>query len=126
MSLKTWKDEFYHVDADSKIIVDDWFATTHSLQKWRGLRFENLRKHGLIAGFDYIYDPDTGEPFYIGGESCALCKFHITCGNCVLAKYLGKRCDEDNTMPYVVWLDIDDPEPMILALEEIIKQHEGH
>lgn len=122
MSLQSWKDEFYHVEADSKLIVDDLSATTHSLQKWRGLRYENLRKHGLFSGFDFIYDPDTSECLYIDGGTCALCRFYCYCGSCVLKHHLGSRCDEDNTMPYVIWLDIDDPEPMIAALEAVETQ----
>ncbi len=82
MSVKTWKDEFYPTPADSTTPEE---AIAHSLQKWIGLRRENLEKHKVkileyaVVGegrqhFEVIQPKDKVE---INSDTCALCHhFH--------------------------------------------------
>ncbi len=79
MSMETWKQEFYPVEANS----DEAQArpVTHSLRKWIGLRQENLNRHGLyLDGID-VYEKEKDrdnldeEPdLVVGATSCALCQ----------------------------------------------------
>lgn len=87
MSEQSWKDEFYPIEA-TEVEVDDLEAVNHSLQKWIGLRKENLQKHEI------------NEPLIaIGSQSCALCHQYIVknddCIGCPLFRariYI--QCDE--------------------------------
>lgn len=45
MSLQSWQDEFYPVEADQPQTQLD--AARHSLQKWQGVMKKNLKRHGL-------------------------------------------------------------------------------
>jgi len=45
MSLKTWKEEFYPVEAEDAA-SNPIEATKHSIQKWKGAMAESLEKHG--------------------------------------------------------------------------------
>ena len=112
MSLNTWKEEFYPVKADDKKAQRSWMsAVKHSLQKWKGLRAENLKKHECYAP-------------RVDSESCALCRrvsmIHgsIICQACPLFRHLGNPCDSGGMAPFMKFIYDDDPEPMIKALEE--------
>jgi hypothetical protein len=110
MSEETWLKEFYPVHANK---VPEKKAIKHSLQKWYGLRQENLKKHG-------IHYP----PIEINGSSCALCKqyFNAGCVKCPLAQFNGRQCDESDGENFSLFFAYDwqdDPEPMIAALEAI-------
>lgn len=109
MSEQTWMKEFYPVDA-CDVPADK--AIKHSLVKWRGLRKESLRKHGL-----------TQPPIEVNDESCALCKNYILevsdCSDCPLKQFLGNRCDYSDYSVFIKYLDYENPEPMIAALEAI-------
>lgn len=118
MSEQTWFKEFYPIDAGD---VPASKAIKHSLVKWRGLRKESLRKHGL-----------TKPPIEVNDESCALCKNYISpsdfwdevdfltnCSDCPLKQFLGKRCDYSDNSVFIKYLDYGNPEPMIAALEVI-------
>jgi hypothetical protein len=123
VSLKTWKDEFYPVEADKTEPGIE--AIEHSLRKWRGLRAENLAKHDCGESRGTIYDGI--RVFDVNNMSCALC-FHAAewngmlgsgdCDDCPLRDYLGRSCDEslEEPMPYVVYRRNGDVEPMIEAL----------
>lgn len=116
MSLETWKAEFYPVEA---ISVPEDQAVEHSLQKWYGLRKENLKRHGVRHTGVNITD-DAGKQLAINGHSCALCRHHPECTGCPLVRVHGVPCDEDGDMPlspYVRFIDAGDPEPMIEILE---------
>lgn len=123
MSLKTWKEEFYPCDADS----DEATAApvAHSLMKWEGLQVRNLKRHGLKTnGWANLVDPKSLEVFIIDGSSCALCELYYDddeCEKCPLAKVIGGRCDVNG--PYTDWVAGADPEPMIAALEKVLKVH---
>ena len=133
MSLKTWKEEFYPVEADSpEAQASTRAAIEHSLRKWRGLRPEALRKHEVRLEGPYnkeIVD-NTGDRiddrFGISGYSCALChmaEFYI-CDDCPLVKVSGVACDHaeniDEVSAWEVYIHTADPEPMIAQLEKAL------
>lgn len=91
MSLITWKEEFYPIPASHYM---PWESTCqHSLQKWIGLRPENLQKHNVaLRPYQlsnprppvYLVDVDieklkhdkldyNWDILEINGSSCALC-----------------------------------------------------
>jgi hypothetical protein len=151
MSLKSWLDEFYPIAASET--MNALQAAEHSLQKWRGLRASNLKRHGLrrtVGVFKSI--TDNASVFRIDGLSCALCEFsrragnnhgEIDCGMCPLADVReGFSCEDpiefskgkDEVHDPYNWafpLDVEDkirPEPMIAWLEktvEALKRDEG-
>jgi len=117
MTIATWKEEFYPLDARS---IKEEDALSHSIRKWKGLRMENLKRHGLWRAWRKIYDDK--EELAIDGDTCALCVHYIgddECKECPLFKYLGRKCDEDEG-PYSEFATkaYGDPEPMIAALEK--------
>jgi len=125
MSLKSWKAEFYTIDAKN---VSEENAVAHSLQKWIGLRPENLNKHEVSFLANNVIGDDSNI-LDIDGESCALCVHHVHhvvaqnhCKECPLLVYLGKTCDGEPDSPYGYWLDTADPEPMISALSALCEQ----
>lgn len=127
MSLKTWKEEFYPIDAE---YVSEEDAVEHSLRKWIGLRKENLDKHRISTGWTGISDGD--EDVYIDSSTCALCQRYFDdeavneCASCPLFDLLGKRCDNGDDSPFVIWGEYENPEPMIAALEQLVKHNGEH
>ncbi len=128
MSLQSWKEEFYPIAA-REAATDDATALAHSLQKWTGLRPENLQKHGMQqAGYSIT---DGMEGLCIDGNSCALCRFHDPdslgepegCKDCPLYQVWGCSCDpygEETYGPYRQFILLGDPEPMIDLIQEAI------
>lgn len=133
MTLKSWKDEFYPKEAHETSKEE---AVDHCLNKWKGLRAKNLKKHGLIAeAYNHIEEKNgiSHSRFYIDGDTCALC-FHYYDEN--LKPYLCKECPlfivrgnftcdkslpEEETAPYQQWGETRDPEPMIKWLKKAKK-----
>lgn len=126
MSLESWKAEFYPVSA--KTPRSDVARLRHSIRKWVGLRKANLKKHECHKDEfdDSLWDTGDGH-FSVDTTSCALCEKYFDhayeddgqCRGCPLKNTLGVRCDnleDKQTMPYTVWLDTGNPEPMIKAL----------
>ena len=122
MSYESWQDEFYPVPANE---VPEGKALAHSLQKWIGLRQENLEKHGvtLSPGFRMVHEPGHADGLGIDDESCALCAYYATkdldgeavCDECPIKKHTGQACGWTGS----AWLDFamfGNPEPMIEAL----------
>lgn len=132
MSLQTWIEEFYPVDAQAVANTNDVMAMVeHSIKKWEGLRLENLMKHKVILASDGVYDSydnifTTGPGFRFSGESCALCRqfcnygnpktFDIRCSRCPLQQTLHERCDVGRSSPWLQWVMQGNPEPMIASL----------
>jgi hypothetical protein len=124
MTLQTWKEEFYPIDAK---YVSKEDAVEHSLRKWIGLRAENLSKHGVNATYSRVYDGDgvcgEDEMMYIDDESCALCVHYIEneCSACPLFGLLGRSCDKGDEIisEYASFVRFGNPEPMITALERL-------
>lgn len=124
MTIKTWKEEFYPVDASE--VSTKRGAILHSIRKWKGLLPENLERHGIRHGdIPYNIVDKFGETFDIDIESCALCTLYYDYDNCVrcpLAHTLGKRCDDGRTSPFNTWIRRGVPESMIMALEKTLLQ----
>lgn len=131
MSLETWKEEFYPIEAD-KSVGSQLEAVEHSLRKWRGLDADTLKRHGLRQAY-YNLEEDRGGKFHIDYTSCALCRLvnatEDGCYECPLyAVRGGVPCDvimvdEDENLletfsPYVKWTRFNDPAPMLEWLEK--------
>lgn len=120
MSLETWKDEFYPVEALAVLKKD---AVEHSLRKWRGLRAANRAKHGVVLEACGIVRGDDGAGLVIASSTCALCMWYSDsvgyCRRCPIVKCNGCGCDGDGS-PYVEFLGRGDPEPMIALLEKTL------
>lgn len=129
MSLQTWKDEFYPKPAHQ---VPESEALQHSLQKWIGLRSENLNKHKLKHSLGIITD-SSKEQLFIDSTSCALCSHYLDkdgedeCPKCPLTLKRGFACDDGDNPPYLSLTCDNDPEPMInliqLAISESVRRH---
>ena len=122
MSLQTWMDEYYPVPAEQ---ATSGQAAEHPLKKWRGLELPILEKHGLKIEDVFITDGENS--LGIDQNSCALCQQYLEeysggnpCIKCPLYRYLGQSCDSFNE-PYDDWVNYEDPEPMIRALEAAVK-----
>lgn len=124
MSDATWEEEFYPIDASEwngnakDSLHNQIGATKHSLQKWKGLRKENLEKHKLEEA-----------PISVSSSTCALCQLadiedRGDCDTCPLFRCRGDvSCDNETEnechSPYRAYVDVSpsDPEPMIRELE---------
>jgi hypothetical protein len=145
MSLKTWMEEFYPVEASE---THEEEALSHSLQKWEGLRQASLDKHGChLSSMGSVTD-DEVHFLAIDASSCALCEHHYNeptedaydydgnpnferCSTCPLALARGgvpcdaKNGSEENS-PWGAWRHRGyNPEPMIhwlsLAAKEVVR-----
>jgi len=145
MSLTTWKQEFYSIEASDlvKSNSNDLVAIVkHSLRKWKGLRSKNLRKHRLVynPNIKSIQEEGTKNTFTISMHSCSLCKYagiqagvkvletpywKSICGFCPLYKVRANvPCDRisyTQTSPWGIFVLKGDPEPMIRDLKETLK-----
>ena len=115
-------------------------AVEHSIIKWIGLRQENLDKHQLRPSDDnYCIDGPaiTGSLVYdeieIDAGTCALCVQNSSqCESCPIVRATGATCHwrtfartmvkpppeaQEKLSPYFVWLNRQNPEPMIRLLE---------
>ena len=114
MSAKTWRKEFYAVDAEN---VSTAKAGAHCLKKWLGLLPGSLKRHKLSA-----------PPIDIDASTCAYCMHYVRidcaveCVQCPLHKVLGNDSDRsrDGNSPYCLYRIEGNPLPMIGALREAI------
>lgn len=126
MSYKTWKAEFYPVEA---VDYPEDQAIEHSLQKWTGLLPENLRKHDIILDGRYVGEYTDYELLcvnFAAGEyddegNCVVRE----CERCPLSQYLGRPCDESDNSPYKKFIDDGNPIPMIDALKAAKEKQDG-
>lgn len=114
MSLKSWRAEFYPVDATEVSTKD---ALEHSIQKWKGLLPANLEKHYVIHYDNEVVDP-SGDSLDIDSTSCALCHHwwdgHFYCPQCPLVKAGFRCCNLQGS----AWRErYDNPERMVSELE---------
>jgi hypothetical protein len=132
MSLKTWKKEFYPVEADEGIDEKTWEqCLDESLLKWQGILPENVEKHELNTRHHVVYEGESAfgpKAFRFSGTTCALCAKDQTtdtqlCKGCPLYKSRGDvACDHETNdeedsgeeSPY----HHTNPKKMIEALEE--------
>ena len=138
MSIETWKQEFYSVEASVAGKSTDVEMLEHSIKKWGGLQTENLERHDLRASatfYSRIEDVEGGS-FHIDSASCSLCIRYLFsngandrgCVNCPLSKIRGNvacdvdaDADGDDPSPFDAWRDRADPEPMLTWLREAMK-----
>lgn len=128
MSLKSWKEEFYPIAA-SEVAREQ--AVQHSLQKWIGLRPENLKLHGVelqTSSFPpTLTSAHDSDALQIFSKSCALCKYYAQndgCEGCPL------QVANDETMcdatrgesPWFDFVEREDPERMISLLEKALRE----
>jgi hypothetical protein len=133
MSLKSWKEEFYYVEA--KDCPPEW-AIRHAIRKWVGLRPANMAKHGLVhVSRGIIKDPETDETMMIDAGSCSLCHLHMAktnCRRCPLYLEAGGVACDSRGAPYALYAgstflvcdktqDRVVVEPMIAALKRAAK-----
>ena len=136
MSLESWKEEFYPVDAE-EVGVED--AIWHSLNKW--IKPENLAKHGLEMAdpaktWSTIWQiDDHSQRMNVSGDECALCACYHgdednddePCLNCPLAITRGGvPCDDsqedEEHSPWKEWSSYRNPQPMIFWLTKTKEQ----
>ncbi len=139
MSVRSWCKEFYPV-TPHLVSVED--AAEHSLQKFIGLREENLLKHDVIKHGNLVvydnykkkynmpreeYSDNNRDNVRINASSCALCYHHANkdvlvdyCEACPIYSYkksLGYDCiSEACHMEYLVWYNRLGPDQMIELL----------
>ncbi len=119
MTLESWKSEFYPIEASE---VPESEAVAQSLQKWIGLRKENLDKHECFLDEFGVVDVN-GEYLMINADSCALCSYYqlAGCGICPLSE-AGYGCELYESPWDKFTEDNSNVEPMIAALTEISKK----
>lgn len=133
MSLITWKEEFYSRPLKKFTKVQ---AIEHSLKKWTGLLPKNIQKHELfLQNFTSLRGSENSS-LNIDCESCALCIKYLKdwedaevskCEVCPLYLTLGRSCDDRTNgggdSPYSLFIDNQDPTPMIKALKKCLKEN---
>ncbi len=122
MSLETWKEEFYQYDVYSEEAEES--PILHSLNKWKGLLPNNLKKHNVRIvqeNWDTVLKDENDEVFSVDAKTCALCQWSDGCDNCKLAEMRGGvPCDEfkedEDESPWSALKNRQDPRPMIQQL----------
>lgn len=137
MSLQTWKDEFYPIEATETLKEN---AVQHCLTKWQGLASENLAKHRVeLNNAAWVVDQKesaTMDRVVINGSTCALCHHYLIedsgyeesfCEMCPLYKARGdvacdKERDDEPAAPWYAFRD-DHPQvqPMIYWLHKAVE-----
>jgi hypothetical protein len=132
MSLDSWKKEHYPITAAEAAKLGDLGAARHSLRKWEGALKKNTKRHevefitGLHLYIENAVGAFSGKPLFFDNYSCALCSLFWDdsyCGDCPLAKTLGKSCDAGVDSPYYKAKQ-GDPLPMIRALRKTVARLE--
>ena len=124
MSFTTWKKEFYPTTAHSTKGAPVVDAINHSLQKWTGLRAENLAKHGLERVAGHVRKLDGATTYQVAqAPQCALCvKFarQDSCTTCPLATNKDPAPSYGCIDQWTEFAYAGNPEPMIAALTRAI------
>ncbi len=97
MSLRSWKTEFFPRPVQR---VPHSEVIPAALSKWRGLRKENLDRHGLLLVESVLSDGH--DSLIISNSTCTLC-YNYRCSECPIS------CKD----AYERFCDCGDPEPMI-------------
>ena len=122
MSIKSWKEKFYPVEASApKTMLD---ALKHALRKWKGLYPSILKEYGLKIGDETNLVGKDGT-FPLDTDTCAVCvAVEVKCKICPLYEVRGMKCDVPSTWdmpsPYSSLTEYGDPIPMIGLLHEAI------
>jgi len=122
MSLESWKNEFYPVEASKD--HSDIAAIEHAILKWTGYTEENLKKHELTSDGAVITDSDNNVVIF-ATNSCSLClKYWANdCDKCPLY-LIGESCisshHESNISPYRKTMNNSDPSYILDALKKAL------
>tara|TARA_Y100000034_G_scaffold6296_1_gene6940 strand:- start:88 stop:438 length:351 start_codon:yes stop_codon:yes gene_type:complete len=115
VSIKSWLEEF---------------GNQGDLQKWIGLRKENLKKHGLKRRDKKLYE--YGKPYAVYSittKTCDFCKKHYRrlnyglsdCSTCPLFKIRNAKCFKPrDDSPYAKYINKSNPEPMIELIRSVL------
>jgi len=135
MSIQTWLDDFYPVDAsDPSVQESELKAARHSLRKWRGLFPFNLEKHkvNIDIFFCILHDEKDDLEFNpISSASCALCHYNKfypdnsrdACDTCIVTRFdLG--CIEIDSA-YRTFTLTRNPDPMVEVLDKCVQYLES-
>jgi hypothetical protein len=132
MSIESWKQEFYPIEAIELVNdgASDIELIRHSLRKWKdGTSQKALLKHNVKYSACAIEDLDPKDTynrhFSFSGNTCTLCQKYIliekVCDNCPLRQYLGRPCDSGSTSkPNIYNSSRNDTSPMVEALENTL------
>lgn len=139
MSLQTWINEF--VPEPPHVPKTDLHRLKRDLNKWIGLRPDNLIKHAVVVKPRFKRVEDGVRPddyYYINGDSCSLCYQYykttasLSCKHCPLKEVRGVSCDNtlngEQISPYGMWIHNGNPEPMIYLIEKALEalEEEGY
>lgn len=133
MSLRTWKKEFYPKAPTKR--MTELQAIEHSLQKWKGLRKANLKKHGVFQDGANVWENGAfddwitanRDTFVFDSKSCALCVKHFlnpkesSCEKCPLAALHGGTTCMDMDSVYENSVENENPSSMIESLMKLQK-----
>lgn len=130
MSVVSWKQEFYPVDASQ---CKTWGeAVQHSILKWSGLRPEALENHEVRLKNGEVFSEN--DYFSFRESTCALCEVAEMrcasrgkdnwCNECVLSESRGGfSCDVakpgERISPWKAMVFENNPKPMIEALDKL-------
>jgi hypothetical protein len=137
MTAKSWKKEYYPIDAETfcgknhtaRNILD---AAKHSLRKWEGTLPKNRAKHGVKLNKRYSELRDKyGETFMnFGTNTCTLCQIFMeeskgypNCYMCPLAKDFGS-CYRHNSVYHEAVVNSTKLGLMVKALRHVVKNLE--
>lgn len=119
MSLETWKKKYYpetasYFDNLAPSERNICAALVHSLNKWRGLRPANLKRHGVSKEPNKACISDGSNKLIIDWGSCALCSIYENgnCAGCPI-KEVTNRCRDHQ---YYMFVKNADPKAMISCL----------
>jgi len=129
-----WKALYYPTPALFIKFKSTIVAITHSLLKWRGLR--DLSRFNLKLSGGAVRNQDGSTVLQCDAKSCSLCVKFLnpdirprTCSECPLSQVRGEPCDyrERNIgrSPFWVFLQENNPEPMIALLEKALKREQA-
>ena len=124
MSIATWKAEFYPTDNFADMSAEE--AVRHSLQKWKGLKHDQMQKHEVEWSQTGLCLVGIEEGrIRIDSDSCALCYLYNDhyCARCPLKQARAVRCDvprdDEEASPWA--LRFKKPEAMIYWLERTLE-----
>lgn len=128
MSLKEWKEKYYPITAEEIANtkgVGPIKLIQHSLQKWKGLRLQEMGKYDLLATEKFIHCHGTLKNLSISNISCSLCQKYLSiippCNKCPIYKTNKREC----FVEFDLWIKERDPEPMIKLLEQTLEFYKG-
>lgn len=128
MTIESWKRTALPTPATEP--KTDLESARHSLNKWLQFREEVLKRHGLkVVRGSLLNDDGSYGSFFPDWKTCALCQqndgWTDNCRTCPLARMLNAPCDVGDDSPYSHWTERNDPEPMILALQNLVTRLEN-